>query len=245
MTANKLPVLVILIFIIPLYSFSQFKTYEQETGCKLLYRIKFNVNEIKFEKDSTLIFYNKPVNVEKFSIKAKILVQIACHVVWAEWDSAYGYFDFFIGYDSNYFYHDRMLEEIYGFWKDKDSIKMIENSGNPILFYSSGDYLIAKKFNEFEYYETHRPICLIYNRRIIYIRGSYLENNKQAMWSSDNLLDNLEFFDINCFKFNINSDVISTLSPEDFLLFYKSGKFKKRRLIDEWFEMYLNKSKNK
>ena len=221
-----------LIFFFPLFSFPQFNSYDEKLNCKLLRRIEFNVNEIDFRKDTSVVFFNKAIEAKIFTIKAKIDIQTECSVFSGKWDSAYAYFDFIVGHDSDFTIRDNMLKDIYNYWKSKD--EGYRENYTPIpcemsIFYNNGDYLL------YEYAKgTHKPYFFWYNKRIILIKGVKLEEGKDGWWGSADLFDRLYFRDLYFKRFELKYK--SDFPPNDFIMLYEGGKFKQKRWIDDYYE---------
>lgn len=221
---KKLILLVLLI--IPVVSFSQFKKYDKELNCKLLYDIGFDVSDIKFKKDTTVTFYGESLNAKSFSIKAKITIQTACYVVSGEFEDAYAYFDFIVAHDSSYTIRDNFLKAIYNYWKSKDDGYRENYSSLPCdlgIYYQNGDYML---------YEDNGSYIFWFNKRIILIKAVSLEEGKSGWWGAHCLLKRLAFYDFFGNRFSMGHD----FPPNDFIILYNGGKFNQRRWIDEYYE---------
>jgi hypothetical protein len=232
MTHRKSISLFALIFFFPLFSFSQFNFYDEKLNCKLLRDIEFNVAEINFRKDTSVVFFDKEIEAKIFTIKAKIDIQTECSVFGGKWDSAYAYFDFIIGHDSEYTIRDNFLRKIYNYWKSKDGGYREGYISIPCemsIFYDNGDYLLYKELKEYR-----QPYFLWYNKRIILVKGIKLEEGKGGWWGTADLFDRLLFRSYHFKRFELKYK--SDFPPNDFIMLYEGGKFKQKRWIDDYYE---------
>ena len=218
-------------------SFSQFKYYDREFNTKLLSGIKFDVDEFTFDKDSTVTLFDKTLPVKIFKIKAKIRIQTVCTLgIDDKWDTAFAYFSFIAGHDSDYSIHDRFVDSIYNYWKSKDSNYIRNYRSLPCeygIYYYDGDYIL------YTYPLSFRIQYLLwFNKRIIGISLLGLEEGKKGGAGASSLFKYIKFYGGNLNPMVLDS-YKSDFPPEDFMMLYEGGKFNKRRPIDEFYENHF------
>ncbi len=216
----------------------KYKDYALKYKDVLLLRMGFDVDDMVFVKDSSATYYGKTIPIKNYIVKIKCLVntsslspsELPKNLIK---DSAYAFFSFNIGHDSDYTIHDEFVKTIYSYWKSKDSAYIEDYTALPNeygIFYKEGDYLL---FNH--KYIRWVPWTIWFNKRIIDINVLGFENDKRGGLSADILLTSM-IFEVEGVNDFVYTCCMHSFPPDDIIRLYEGGKFKKRRWIDRYYE---------
>ncbi len=215
----------ILLLLLGLNGYSQFKDYSQNEGFTILQGILLKSQSIIKLADSTTTFFNgNPIIVQKFKMKSEINVQVECNGVEGKFEKAKANYIIEIGNDTSTKIKKMFAQEIYKYWMEKDEsylngYKYLEAAKH--IFYLKGDYVMyidPQNNNIGNYY------LLYYKDKIIKVTFTSFDQNGGAGGLSAFLSELAKF------KFKnrtLKTDYKSEFAPKKFFRLYESKLFDK------------------
>lgn len=137
--------ILILLFLISCFGFSQEKEEYKKNGFEILDGILLKTNMLEKVSDSTSTFFNEKIAVERFKLNSEIDVQVECNMVEGKFEKARANYFIEIGIDKDGSIRKKFADSIYKYWTEKNESYLSSYESLPAtkhIFYKKGDYVM-------------------------------------------------------------------------------------------------------